>query len=214
VEFVAHRAGNLAASLPAALAVTDIVELDVHLFRGRLEVRHSKVLWPFARRWDRWYFEPRSSTRPKLDEVLSLVPPGSHLWIDLKGADRRLTRRVVGLVGDDFKLTVSARAWWILAPADDRPNTRVMRSVGTRWQRWLLRWLGTGDRGLVLHERLLTPAAIGWLRPRTPYLFAWAADTLARIRELAAQGIDGVIVDDLGLLSRARDDAQGGHHDV
>jgi glycerophosphoryl diester phosphodiesterase len=41
---VAHRAGNDLARLRAALdAGADLVEADIHAFRGRLEVRHHKA---------------------------------------------------------------------------------------------------------------------------------------------------------------------------
>ena len=52
---IAHRAGNSLERLAGAGAVADVVEADVHLFRGRLEVRHAKTLGPFPRLWERWY---------------------------------------------------------------------------------------------------------------------------------------------------------------
>jgi len=207
IELIAHRAGNLAATLPAALAVADAIELDVHLFRGRIEVRHSKVLWPTAARWERWHLEPKSTERPDLEEILTLVPPGTHVWIDLKGFDRRLTRRVLSAVGDDVSLTVSARAWWTLAPARDRPGTRVMRSVGNRWQRWIVERFGSGGDGVVLHERLLTPTAVGRLRSIAPHVVAWAVTNRTRLQELESMGIDGAIVDDVELIRSSRNNA-------
>ena len=53
MELVAHRAGNDPAAMADALAVADTLELDVHLLRGRLDVRHSKVIWPFRIYWER-----------------------------------------------------------------------------------------------------------------------------------------------------------------
>ena len=42
---VAHRAGNTPDLLTAALADgADLVEADVHLYRGRLEIRHTKTM--------------------------------------------------------------------------------------------------------------------------------------------------------------------------
>ena len=58
VELVAHRAGNVTSSIASALDAADTVELDVHLFRGRIEVRHAKVIWPFRIHW-----VPRRSQR-------------------------------------------------------------------------------------------------------------------------------------------------------
>src|SRR5690606_27401966 len=107
----AHRGGNFVESVAAALAVADAIEIDVHTFRGRLEVRHAKVIWPCSIRWERWYLIPRSDPRPTLAEILAVVPDGSHLWIDLKGFTPRFTRRVLRAVGDRHELTMSARSW-------------------------------------------------------------------------------------------------------
>ena len=46
---VAHRAGNDLALLRRAERVRPrLIEADVHLFRGRLEVRHLKTLGPLS----------------------------------------------------------------------------------------------------------------------------------------------------------------------
>jgi glycerophosphoryl diester phosphodiesterase len=51
---VAHRAANDPDALAAAAAAgADLAEGDVHLRRGRLEVRHAKSLGPLP-----WHWEP------------------------------------------------------------------------------------------------------------------------------------------------------------
>ena len=52
---VAHRAGNDLALLRRAeeRGITH-VEADLHLFRGRLEVRHLKTVGPLPILWDQW----------------------------------------------------------------------------------------------------------------------------------------------------------------
>jgi len=213
VELIAHRAGNLADTVAGALAVADAIELDVHQFRGRLEVRHAKVLWPFAIRWEPWYLIPVSEPRVTLEEVLAVVPAGSHLWLDLKGFTRGFARRVLAVVGDRYDLTVSSRAWWILPAAGDRPGVRVMRSVGDRFQRWLVtqRWVRpvrrVPDHGVVMHERLADAASVAHiLRHWTPVV-TWAVTDLDRIRQLEQIGVTGVIADDLALIAAAGPDA-------
>ncbi len=52
VELVAHRAGNTAATARLSLGKVDMIELDVHVLRGRVEVRHAKVLRPTRRLFD------------------------------------------------------------------------------------------------------------------------------------------------------------------
>ena len=212
MELIAHRAGNLADTVAGALAVADVIELDVHQFRGRLEVRHAKVLWPLAIRWEPWYLIPASEPRVTLDEMLAVVPAGSHLWLDLKGFTRGFTRRVLAVVGDRYDLTVSSRAWWILAVAGDRPGVRVMRSVGDRFQRWLVtqRWVRPTSpvpgQGVVMHERLADADSVARIRRHWSPVVTWAVTDLGRVRELEQIGVTGVIADDLALIAAAGPD--------
>ena len=69
MELIAHRGGNLVESVAASLAVADAIEIDVHTFLGRLEVRHAKVIWPLPIRWEQWYLVPRSDPLPTLAEI-------------------------------------------------------------------------------------------------------------------------------------------------
>src|SRR6188508_3273249 len=89
---VAHRAGNDLARLRRAERVRPgLVEADVHLFRGRLEVRHLKTLGPLGVLWDRWYLAPPGTPRLELHELLAATD--TALMLDLKGGGR-LGRRV------------------------------------------------------------------------------------------------------------------------
>lgn len=214
MELIAHRAGNVTATIASALAVADAIEIDVHTFRGRLEVRHAKVLWPTSIRWEPWTLTPADEERPTLAEILAATPPGTHLWLDLKGFSRRFARRVLAEVGDGYELTVSSRSWWVLRPAE-LAGARVMRSVGNRFQRRLVTAPGVrprrahrdGRSGVVLHERLADRASVERiLRHRTPVI-AWAVTDLTRMSELAAIGVTGMIVDDLDLIAAAGPEA-------
>jgi glycerophosphoryl diester phosphodiesterase len=203
MEIIAHRAGNLPSTIEAALTVADAVELDVHMFRGRLEVRHEKVFWPFSARWEKWYLVPAHTPRPELTDILGGLPTSTPLWLDLKGFGPRLTRRVLAATADFDRITVSSRSWWILRLARAHPEVRVMRSAGSRLQRWIavrttpaVRRVGNG---VVLDERLADAATVTQLR-RAGSVVAWGVRTRRRIDELAALGLDGVILDDLGLI--------------
>ena len=203
---IAHRAGNLRSTVSGALEVADAIELDVHRFRGRLEVRHAKVMWPLALRWDRWELIASSDERPTLAEILEHVPAGTHLWIDLKGLTRGLTRQVLEVVGDRFALTFSSRAWWVLSPAREVAGVRLMRSVGSRLQLWAVQRARFRDprHGVVVHERLITRSSIERLRPESGELVAWAVSGHARLLELEQLGVSGFILDDLALIAGAR----------
>ena len=74
--FVAHRAGNDLAQLRAAEEIgLDLVEADIRLFRGRLEVRHLKTLGPIPVLWDRWRLANPFAPRLQLDELLAAIGP-------------------------------------------------------------------------------------------------------------------------------------------
>lgn len=205
-ELIAHRAGNSTSTVGPASVVAHTVELDVHRFRGRLEVRHGKVLWPTGVLWEPWYLD-RGAERPTLDEVLATVPPGLGVWLDLKGFTRRLAEDVVVVVtggGHDVgrSITASCRSWWVLVPAR-RAGYRTLRSVGSRAQLWAarrVRWPRAD--GHVVDQSLLDAGVVAALRARRPLVVAWGVRDAERGRTLLGWGIDGIIADDLGLLAR------------
>ena len=202
MEVIAHRAGNDPDLIVPALDVADAVELDVHLLRGRLEVRHSKAIWPFRRYWERGIGLLSDEHPVGLDAILAAAPADARLWIDLKGFSGRFTRRVLREVGDRPAITMSSRSWWVLRPAR-RAGVRTYRSVGNRAQRWLaLRLRHPG--GVVMHERLATPGTIDRLRARCSGIAVWAIEEPRRAAELRELGIVAVIVDDLDLASALR----------
>ncbi len=188
-----------------AATVADMVELDVHLFRGRAEVRHSKAIWPTSRLFEGWHLLPRSTSRPPLAWVLEALPIEQRLWFDLKGPDPRLTRPVVEQLAGRDEVCVSARSWWLLAPFRSVGSVRTFMSVGAAWQRPLARWcVHRGwSNGIVMHEQLATADFVGQL-PAAASLVAWAVADVGRAVELAGMGFDGLIIDDLDLIREVR----------
>ncbi len=206
MDLIAHRAGNAVERLAPAAAVADAVELDVHLFRGRLEVRHAKVIWPFAVYWERWRWV-RDEPPVDLAEILDAAGDGVHLWFDLKGFTGRMARKVLRTAGDRRPMTASTRSWWTLRAFRRQSGIRTLRSVGSRWQLWAvqrLRFAGPAD-GIVMHERFATPGVVERLLALTPLVVTWAVDDLDRALELAAMGVTGLIMDDLDLIAAVRD---------
>ncbi|MGD9995564.1 MAG: glycerophosphodiester phosphodiesterase [Ilumatobacteraceae bacterium] len=201
IALVAHRVGNDPAGAGSACPPADAVELDVHLFRRRLEVRHAKVLWPTGVRWDRWELMPRRAPRPTFGDVLAAVDPSVPLWIDLKGFDRRLTSKVLAAVGDRPATTVSSRSWWILPSPGQVPGVRVVHSIGSRLQLRMLRSRGSPVEGVAIAERLVTASVMGALRAVSPLVYVWGVHDAARGCELCALGVDGLIVDGADVLA-------------
>jgi hypothetical protein len=206
VELVAHRAGNSVVDAAGSWPHADALELDVHLFRGRLEVRHAKVLWPLAVRWDRWEVLSRSSPRPILDDILTTIDPDVHLWLDLKGFDRRLTSRVLAKICDRPRSTVSSRSWWLLDGVSAPDETiRVVHSIGNRAQlRARLSGQASPVEAVAISQRLADQRTIAALRRAASATFVWGVGDVARALDLVRSGADGLIVDGADILAEIR----------
>lgn len=196
---VGHRSGNSVAAVGRDLGSADAIELDVHVHRGRVEVRHEKVVRPTSRLFERWYLLPADTRVPLLSEILDAVGDETLLLLDLKCFTRRAARRIRRSVPEHRPLIVSSRSWWTLGAFGDRSGTIALRSCGNRLQlRLATLWPGLGPRlGVVANQRLLDRERIEQLVSRTPHVFTWAVTTVERARELVDAGVTGLIVDDL-----------------
>jgi glycerophosphoryl diester phosphodiesterase len=201
---IAHRAGNDLALLRRAESLgLPVVEADVHLFQGRLEVRHLKTLGPVPLLWDRWKLASPFAPRLLLAELLAAAAPQTELLLDLKGRDIRLAEDVLEAVRESGRAatTVSARAWSLLDPFRYVAGVRCFHSVGRARQLGALERTcgGAGIAGLSIHERLLDAATVTRLQRLTPTIVTWPVSTLAHARRLGSWGVAGVITEDLEL---------------
>jgi glycerophosphoryl diester phosphodiesterase len=206
---VAHRAGNdLELLRRAERAGSGLVEADIHLFAGRLEVRHLKTLGPLPVLWDRWRLAPLWTPRLELETLLEAADRETELMLDLKGLDPRLS----GLVAAELRrhrdgrpVTVCSRNWRLLAPLRDLEGVRVIHSVGSRRQlAALLRGQAGGQlEGVSIHRRLLDAAVAAELHARAGVLLSWPVATLAEARELWGWGVHGVITERFESLAGA-----------
>jgi hypothetical protein len=191
---VAHRAGNDLARLRAAEALElPLVEADVHLFAGRLEVRHRKTVGPIPILWDRWELAPPWAPRLLLEELLEAAAPGTELMLDLKGHDRRLPGRVLAAIdaaGLPGRLTVCSQDWRLLEPLAGRQEVRVVHSVGNARQ---LARLPNTLAGISIHERLLDADVVAELRRRAALVLSWPVESVTQARRLATWGVQGLI---------------------
>jgi glycerophosphoryl diester phosphodiesterase len=197
---VSHRVGNdLAALAAAAAGGAEIVEADVHLHRGRLEVRHTKTLWPLPILWDRWYLADPFAPRLLLGDLLAATPRDVTLMLDLKGVKPGLGPAVERMLDADGErpLVMCSRVWRHLPRFRGRPSTVVLHSAGSPGQlRRLLARYGPGDlEGVSVRRDLLDPAVVGELRRRAPRVWTWPVDDPGTARTLASWGVTGFISD-------------------
>jgi hypothetical protein len=194
---IAHRAGNDLRRLRSAeLARVPLVEADVHLFRGRLEVRHLKTLGPVPVYWDRWRLPLRFSPRLYLPDLLDELDPATVLLLDLKGRARKLPRSVLEALSGRPAM-VCSRNWVHLEPFRGLEHVRVIHSVGSPRQLAALRRRFADERlaGISIHERLLDRATAVDVMSMAELVMTWPVNTLERARELLSWGVRGLISD-------------------
>ena len=201
---LAHRAGNDLASLRRAEAIgVDLVEADVRLFRGRLDVRHLKTVGPVPVYWDRWILRSPRTSILGLEALLGAADPSTELMLDLKGVDPRLAPRVVGAVQrhGPRPITVCARRWSSLREFD-AAGVRRIRSVGNPSQlNRLWRHLDSDPLdGVSVKLALLTEDIVTRLRSLTPLVMTWPVNRGDVARRLAGWGVNGLISDQPGEL--------------
>jgi len=196
---VAHRAGNDLGILRHAEALAPrLVEADLHLRRGRVEVRHLKTLGPVPLLWDRWRLAPGWTPRLQLDALLAAAASDTELMLDLKGRDAALSRRVAeALAARPARVTVCARNWTLLEPLREVLGIRLVHSVGSRRQLRALRRRFAGRRlaGVSIHRDLLDPATVADLRRRAELVITWPVSTVDEANRLGEWGVDGVITE-------------------
>lgn len=206
---VAHRGGNDLAALRLAEALgVGLVEADVHLFAGRLEVRHLKRIGPLPLLWDRWQLSPPWRNHLLLHDLLAATRPETHLLLDLKPPAGRVARalaRCLDAHGGGRRVSVCSRNWRALEALRGRDGVRLVHSVGTRWQLAALRArLASGTvAGVSIHQRLLDPAVVAELKRHVDLLVSWPVETAEDGRRLAGWGVDGLISKRFDVLADA-----------
>ncbi|HEX5166339.1 MAG TPA: glycerophosphodiester phosphodiesterase [Thermomicrobiales bacterium] len=209
---VAHRAGNsLAGAADAVAAGADILEADVWLYRGRLEVRHEKTLGPLPILWDRWSL---STGRQRLDlaSLLDAVDPEIELLLDLKGypgSDPAIAARIAQTMdrqrpGRPF--LVCSQNWRLLEAFRPFPAALLVHSIGN--QRQLTRaWrrLEQDDHEAVsIQVRLLNAEIVRALKQRVATLFTWPINDTGQVQTVLDWGVDGVTTDRLAIVEQVR----------
>ena len=209
---VAHRAGNDLTALRAAVELgVDVLEADVHVRAGRLEVRHSKHLRPLPVLWDRGPagLELRRTSAPQLelDALLAALDGTTAVMLDLKGPGRVGARvaEVVHAAAPRAPVLVCSRWWPGLDAFAGLPGVRPVLTARTPLElRGLHRRLagGRGPYGVSLHRTLLTPAVVADLRDRVEVVMTWGVNDLSLLAHAVDLGVNGIISDEAEVLRR------------
>jgi len=208
---IAHRAGNdLRAARSALDRGVDLVEADIHLFRGRLEVRHHKSLGRWLL-WDEGKLSRRGSIAiPELSQLIRALGADDRLMLDLKGVHPWLPRRVARALHElapGTPFTVCTQHWWMMPAFKAYPQLRMVLSAGSsRTLRRLLRRLGTTSTyGVSVHRRLLTRASVARLREATEVVMTWPVDTPESLTHARHLGVGAVISKNTTILDDMSD---------
>ena len=205
---VAHRAGNDLGQLHDAARIrARLVECDLRLWRGRVEVRHLKTVGPLPIYWDTWTVAGPGRRHLQLHELLAVVDElGVELMLDLKGRSRELARRVLADLAArprQLPVTVCARSWRLLESFESVAGVRTVCSVGSR--RGLRRLLSQRRErrlgGVSIHADLLDAAVVADLREAAEVIMSWPVNDPTRARTLLAWGVHGLITDDAPLIA-------------
>lgn len=185
-----------------------LVEADLHLYRGRVEVRHLKTLGPLPILWDRWLLASPRTPRLLLDELLAAAAPATELMLDLKGRDPRLARRLAAAIAAAARtgrITVCSRNWRLLEALREEPSVRLVHSVGSRRQLRALRRRFAHRRlaGISIHRELLSAVTVQDLQRRADLVMTWPVETAAEALRLSSWGVDGLISRDFERIADA-----------
>ena len=204
---IAHRAGNSLAGLHEANVLgVDVVECDVHEFRGRLEVRHLKTAGPLPFLWDRWELASASAPRLGLRELLEADARRTTFMLDLKGRHTGAARSVARLLhelGHHQPVLVCGRHWPSVEVLTTLPYVRPVLSARTRAELGRLRSrVADGDRvhGVSVHRTLLDDALVEELLRRVEVVMTWPVNDSTTLATVLAVGVNGVISDESAVL--------------
>ena len=212
---IAHRAGNDPAQLRAAEEIgADVIEADLHLRRGRLELRHLKTVGPLPIYWDRWALAPPWRHFDRVEDLLAGADPETVLMLDLKGSDPAAARMLSAALHRAARrgpVIVSARAWPLLDEIDPALARRIGSAARPQQLAALIAYAAKGPLdGASLHLRLVEREDLDRLREHAPMLMTWPVNRRSDVDVATARGVTGLISDELGLLGALREERRLG----
>ncbi|MCA9834922.1 MAG: glycerophosphodiester phosphodiesterase [Thermomicrobiales bacterium] len=206
-----HRAGNSRqAALAAIDAGADLLETDIWLHRGRLELRHEESLGPFPFLWEKRLRIPHWYKRFTLHDLLKTTPETTLLFLDFKGKhmglgpavlaelERTAPNRVVATCGRNYPQ---------LRTIADAPNIITFYSVGTE-EEWPVaqEYIAASPApALSLIANMATEERINWMKERGGVIVCWGVEDTHEMERLFALGVDGFTTDHADVLTHIRE---------
>jgi glycerophosphoryl diester phosphodiesterase len=205
---IAHRAGNSLAGLHGANELdVDVIEADIHHYRGRLEVRHLRTAGPLPFLWDKGQLVSAFAPRLGLQELLEADEHGTLFMLDLKGPWTWTGRAVARLLhdgGHHRPVLVCGRWWPSIDAMAHLPYVRPVLSARNRWEFVRLRRRlerGPVPHGVSVHLSLLDRETVAALHRRVDLVMTWPVNDPTTLRAVLEIGVTGVISDEPDILA-------------
>lgn len=206
----AHRAGNNRThALRAVEAGADLLETDIWLHKGQLELRHKQTLGPIPILWEKWAIAPGWTPRYTLRELLHDAPEDVLLFLDFKGSEMDLGPEVVRELqrsAPDRVVAICGRNYPQLQTIANEPNILCFYSVGDA-EEWPIAQnliAASAHPALSIKASLATPERMEWINTLGGVVVCWDVQTEEEMQQLRDLGVDGFTTDNPELLTRIR----------
>lgn len=207
----AHRAGNTRDdALRAIEAGADLLEADIWLHNGRLELRHKQTLGPIPILWEKWSIAPGWIPRYTLRDLLRDTPEDIMLFLDFKGREMDLGPEVLKELqrtAPDRVIAICGRNYPQLQTIANEPNIICFYSVGEAEEWPVAQELiaASEQPALSIHASLATPERMAWVNDLGGVVICWDVQTVERMDELRALGVDGFTTDNPKIFTRIKE---------
>jgi len=229
---IAHAYGNRREALERALAAdVDMIELDMWFRAGDIEVRHERRLSFLPLLYDRrlpthsigsyairvWRYFVRPDVHPlKLDDVLELVSGKKRLLLDVKGdyGPQDVERYVETLLR---LLRKHEAEGWVTVCGQFYAPLNALRRAGApveirysiehpvQWEAFLGKMRRHEQlRQVCMAYRFIDEEKARILEENGVDLYCWTVDDPREAKRLVAEGVDGIISNDLEMLADMR----------
>jgi glycerophosphoryl diester phosphodiesterase len=224
---IAHAYGNTRSALAEALAADcDMIEVDLWYRGGDIRVHHEqKQRWlpllidrvlgthkpgRFAFRIGNYFIRPDIGTL-RLDALLTEVAGRKRLLLDTKGhytggALNAYVELLVGLIrkhNAEPWVAICGQTYSVLHRIREvAPDLEVRYSIQQdyQWERFL-RLMESGVRQVCMAYAFINAEKAKLMDDNNVDLYCWTVDDWTAARRLVAQGVDGIISNDLKLLA-------------